>query len=171
MENFFQILEGLIGKRGTSIVMREVAQLQNPHPSEIIFTAVNALLKLLGNHGANAIVREIGREVAQRMMKKHPPEKWWELCKSALVEAGYAKDIKLLEDGTVCVGECAFHPNILKPQGLDAAQHPICWIASGFIEEFIRRIKRVKGLRFKRREENCCRLQLLTAENILGREV
>jgi len=171
MKNFFAILESLIGKRAVQIIRRKIeSEARTKDPSKILFTAVSALTELIGRNGACAIVREIGREVAAKMMEGRPPSTWWSICQEALKEAGYAQQLEDLSEGDFCVVGCSFYPQFLKPNGLEASKHPICWIASGFIEEFARRVKGVKGIHFEFRdnEKNCCRFKYLDEKNILG---
>jgi predicted hydrocarbon binding protein len=167
MKNFFAILETLIGKQAVKMIHRAIEEAGAKEPPQILFVAVNKLQELIGRRGACAIVREIGREVADKMMENHPPQEWWFVCKQALKETGYARELKSVNGRGFCVFGCMFYPYFLKPNNLEASKHPICWIATGFIEEFMRKIKKIKGVGFVKRENNCCEFKYITAENIL----
>jgi len=151
LENIYQLLEGIVGEKAIKLLKRRIAEKGLTEVSQIIFEAAQEMGELLGQRGAYATLREVGRSVARNLMNEHPKEEWEDIFRQGLNIMGFAKGVKR-EENRACICSCIFYPNFLKERGLKPIHHPVCWIGLGFVEGFMKAFTGAKGVRFLKRD-------------------
>jgi predicted hydrocarbon binding protein len=151
LEDIYRLLGDLVGQGNVDIFKRIIEEKGTQDIAQIIFEIADEMGKIFGPRGAYATLRQIGRQIAQDLMKAHPKEEWEKIFKEALAVMGFAKEV-VREGNKAYVYSCRFYPQFLEPKGLKPTEHPVCWIGLGFIEGFMNVFNRVKGIRFAGRD-------------------
>jgi len=136
--------------------LNKLGNLDNKEGRDVIYIFAEEAQNLLGDKGAYASLRQVGRELARILMKKNPKEKWKSVLENSLNEFGFAKKIEK-DKGYAYICGCVFY-EILDKNGIKPIQHAVCWAGWGFIEGFVKEMDGVKGIRWTERnmiDEKC----------------
>lgn len=140
IDNLLTLTGNIIGENAVKIIVSSI-NFENPeNGKQIVYKIAEEIEKIYGLNGGYAIFRQIGREVAKRMMDNHPEDEWKYLMEVGLNTMGFAEGIKNLEGGA-CICNCVFYPSFLEPKGIEPIKHTICWGGLGFIEGFARKLE------------------------------
>jgi len=155
LKELLELSEVVLGQKAVSMLKRRIEEKNLSRLSEIVFELAQKVQDIFGEKGSHAVMRQIGREVAKRLSKQHPPEDWEQIFRIGLRIMGFAEGIGD-QDGFVYVRSCVFYPNFLEPRGLSPLQHCVCYGGVGFIEGFLNLLEGKKGVEWVKREENKC---------------
>ena len=156
------LMKTVIGDNAVEIILKRIKIENNAKGKTIVFAFAEASTKMLGKKGAFATLRQVGRELSKTMMAKHPKEEWELILSTALNDFGFAQEI-IKKDDKAFICNCVFY-DILKSKLLKPIQHSVCWTGWGFIEGFMRELKGIRGIQWKKRiqEEKRCQFDYLT---------
>jgi predicted hydrocarbon binding protein len=142
INTLIDLTKAIIGENGIDNILRLANERdkENYTGKDIIFAFTDEIQNMFGQHGGNAIIRQLGRELVKSLMEKHPREEWEDLLEKFLNTFGFAHKIERNEnEAHVC--NCAFYEGVLKPRGLKPIEHCVCWFELGFIEGFVRELE------------------------------
>ena len=151
LENIYHLLEGIVGEKAVKLIKRKITEKGITEVSQIIFETAQEMGEIIGQPGAYATLREVGRSVARNLMNEHPKEEWEKVFREGLNIMGFAKGVKR-EGNRACICSCIFYPQFLGPRKLKPTEHPICWIGWGFIEGFMKEFTGALGVEWKERD-------------------
>lgn len=162
IDTLIELMKGVIGEVPVNIILRKINVTEDTKGKDIVYAFASATTDLLSKKASFAIVRQIGRELAQSMMNKTPKDQWEYVLTTALNDLGYAQEI-IKEDDKAFICSCVFY-DILQKDNLEPIEHSVCWTGLGFIEGFVREIKDVKGIKWSYRdpEENRCQFDYIS---------
>lgn len=144
------LTRGVIGFNVGSVVLREL-KIENPNDGrEIVYKFAGSLESTLGKNGAFATLRQVGRDLAEKLMDENPESEWEKLFHHALREFGFAEMIKQ-ENQQAFICNCVFY-DVLKENGLKPIEHPVCWTGWGFIEGFMKTFEGVQRIKWVGRD-------------------
>ena len=160
IELLLSLMEKTIGENGVKTIVNRLAG--NLQGRELVYTFAEELMKIYGDKGSFAIIRQLGRDLAKNLMEKYSPDTWPYILENALREFGFAQRINL-EDMRAGICSCVFY-ELLSRDNLKPIQHAVCWCGWGFIEGFVREMKGVKGIQWKERdyEKEICYFEFIT---------
>ncbi|NPA32905.1 MAG: hypothetical protein GXO04_04700 [Aquificae bacterium] len=160
VEKLLKIMEGTIGESGVKTVLRRLDP--DAGGRELVYAFADELMKLYGEKGAFALIRQLGRELAKSFMRSYPQERWEEVLKGALGEFGFARSVELFPERAGICG-CVFY-ELIAMRGLGPTQHAVCWCGWGFIEGFVREMTGAKGIEWKERDydREVCYFEFIT---------
>ena len=164
LDEIYEILRKLVGQGNVDIFKRLEEEKGTENIAQVIFELADEMGKLFGPRGAYATMRQVGRQIAQNLMKKYPKEEWERIFKETLNTMGFAEEIT--RDGNkACICSCRFYPQFLESCGLRPTEHPVCWIGLGFVEGFMKAFTDAMGVRFKNRdyENSQCWFEIVTS--------
>ena len=159
------LTRGVIGYSIGTVMLRELNLEENPNGREILYRFAGTIEDTLGKNGAFATLRQVGRDLAQKLMDENPEEEWKGLFNNALREFGFAQEIKDTEnEAFIC--SCVFY-DMLQENNKAPTEHPICWTSWGFIEGFMRVFKDVKRIQWAGRdiEAKRCKFDFIGKDN------
>ena len=162
IDTLIGLMEGVIGKKAVKIVLNGINVDEGAKGKDIVYAFAESTTNLLSKKASFAILRQVGRELAQAIMSKHDPSEYDYVLTTTLNDLGFAQQI-LKEDNQAFICNCVFY-SILKRNDLGPIQHAVCWTGWGFIEGFMRELKGIKGIKWARRDEenNRCQFDYLT---------
>ncbi len=142
------LMKNVLGENAVNVILKNC---QDPKDGRrLVYRFAQETQNLLGDNGSFAAMRQLGRELAKKLMEEHPREEWEEILRTALNNLGFAKQIKREEDKAfIC--DCVFYP-LLEENGLKPISHAVCWAGWGFIEGFMKEIEGVKGIKWSKRD-------------------
>jgi len=155
LQDLLEVSEIVLGQKAVSMLKRRVKEKNLSRLSEIVFELAQEVQDILGERGSYATMRQIGREVANKLSKQHPPEDREQIFRIGLRMMGFAEGIGD-QEGFVYIQSCVFYPNFLEPRGLSPLQHCVCYGGVGFIEGFLNLLEEKKGIEWVKREDNKC---------------
>lgn len=130
------LMEDLLGQHTVKMILKRC---QRNQPQELVYALAQETQILLGNKGAYASLRQVGRSLAKNLMKQSAPAEWPRLFEQSLNDFGYAQRIeKKTNSAFIC--QCVFYEQLSQKQ-LQPIQHAVCWIGWGFIEGFIKALE------------------------------
>lgn len=144
------LARGVIGFNVGSVVLRELNIVNENDGKEIVYKFAGSLENTLGKNGAFATLRQVGRDLAEKLMDENPESEWEGLFHNALREFGFAQQIKQ-EEGSAYICNCVFY-DVLKEDGLGPIEHPVCWTGWGFIEGFMKVFEGVQRIKWTGRD-------------------
>jgi predicted hydrocarbon binding protein len=159
--DIFARLEEIIGEKAVKLLKNRIGESTNDVP-KAVFEIATYMGETFGQRGANSVLRELGRAVAKDLMNAHSQSEWERIFKEGLKLLGFAEGVKR-KGRRACICSCVFYPRFLSNIGLEAMQHPVCWIGLGFVEGFMRAFTGAKGVKFSERnlKENACWFEIL----------
>ncbi len=153
------LMKNILGNNAVEVILKNCRD--KTDGKRLIYKFAEETQNLLGQKGAFASMRQLGRELAKKLMEEHPKDEWEDILAVALNNLGFAKAIKKEKDRAfIC--DCVFYP-ILEENNLKPITHAICWAGWGFIEGFVKEIEGVKGIEWVSRdyEHRSCRFDFL----------
>ena len=156
------LMRSVIGSRGVDVILKSLSVEEGAQGRYVIFAFAESSTEILGKKGAFATLRQVGRELAKVMMTKHPRDEWENVLSTALNSFGFAQQI-IKEGDKAFICNCVFY-DILKENALKPIQHSVCWAGWGFIEGFMKELKGIKGIQWKKRNniEKRCQFDYIT---------
>ncbi len=142
------LMKGIIGENTVNVILRNCKEPENGR--RLVYRFAEETQKLLGDKGSFAAMRQLGREIAKKLMEEHPEEEWEEILRTALNNLGFAKQIKR-EESRAFICDCVFY-ELLKENNLKPITHAVCWAGWGFIEGFMKELENVKGIKWIKRD-------------------
>jgi len=154
INTLIDLTKAIIGEKAVDNIVKSVNEKnkENAVGKDIVFAFADEIQNMYGQNGGNAIIRQLGREIAKSLMEKHSKEEWEDLLEKSLNAFGFAYKIERNEnEAYIC--NCVFYEGNLKPRGLGPIEHSVCWCGLGFIEGFIRELEEgVKFIKWKERD-------------------
>ncbi|NPA53971.1 MAG: hypothetical protein GXO21_04815, partial [Aquificae bacterium] len=124
---------------------------------KLVYKFAEETQKLLGDKGSFAVMRQLGKELAKKLMKEYPKEEWEKVLSTALNNLGFAKEI-IKEKDKAFICDCVFF-EILEENNIKPVSHAVCWTGWGFIEGFVKEIDGVNSIKWSSRDYNLNRCQ------------
>jgi predicted hydrocarbon binding protein len=155
------LVESTIGLNAVKVVINNTDINKKMEGREILYQFAEAMQKTLGEKGAFASMRQVGRDLARYLMENYPREEWDEVLENALNDFGFARRIDKKKDKAyIC--DCVFF-EILDKNNKKPISHAICWAGWGFIEGFVKEMENAKGIEWKERDysKNMCRFDFI----------
>lgn len=150
IEVLVSLARGVIGHNLGSVVLRELDITNKNDGKEIVFKFAGSLEINLGKHGAYATLRQVGRDLAKKIMAENSEDKWNFLFLNALNEFGFANEV-VKNDTSAFICNCVFY-DVLQLEGLEPTEHPVCWIGWGFIEGFMKEFENIQRIKWTYRD-------------------
>jgi len=150
------LMKSVIGDNAVNIILSNLSVEEGAKGRYIVFAFAESSTNLLGRKGAFATLRQVGRELSKVMMSKHPRGEWDFILTTALNNFGFAQQI-IKDEDKAFICNCVFY-DILKSKSLKPIEHSVCWAGWGFIEGFMKELKGIKGIQWKKRinaEKRC----------------
>lgn len=161
IEVLVALARGVIGFNVGTVLLREL-KIENPEDGrEIVYKFAGTIEETLGKNGAFATLKQVGRDLAKKIMAENPESEWDNLFQNGLREFGFAREIKKEKDKAfIC--SCVFY-EVLQQDGLQPTQHPVCWTGWGFIEGFMKVFEGVQRVKWHSRdvENNRCQFDFI----------
>jgi len=155
------LVKNTLGANAVKVIINSIDVKGEMEGREILYKFAEAMEETLGNKGAFASMRQVGRDLAKYLMGKFPREEWDIVLENALNDFGFARKIDKQKDKAfIC--DCVFF-EILDKNGRKPITHPICWAGWGFIEGFVKEMENAKGIEWKERDysKNMCRFDFI----------
>jgi len=144
------LARGVIGFNVGNVILRELNIENENDGREIVYKFAGSMEDTLGRNGAFATLRQVGRDLAQKLMDENPKDEWKTLFVDGLRQFGFAQMIEEESDHAfIC--NCVFY-DILQQNNLEPTQHPVCWTGWGFIEGFIKEFEGVQRIKWSSRD-------------------
>ncbi len=153
------LMEGILGKKAVSVILKNCKNQKDG--KRLVYRFSEEAQNLLGDKGSFAAMRQLGREIAKKLMEEHPQEEWEEVLETALNNLGFAKRVKKdKERAFIC--DCVFY-DILEENNMKPTTHAVCWAGWGFIEGFMKALEGVKSIKWTKRdyEHRSCQFDFL----------
>ena len=150
IEILVDLTRGVIGFNVGSVILRELKIENSNDGREIIYNFAESIENTLGKNGAFATLRQVGRDLANKIMDENPEPEWKSLFENALREFGFAQMIKQ-ETNSAFICNCVFY-EILQNNNLEPTQHPVCWTGWGFIEGFMKEFEGIQRIKWSHRD-------------------
>lgn len=144
------LARGVVGTNVGAVVLREMKIENENDGREIVYKFAASIEDTLGKNGAYATLKQVGRDLSQKLMEENDESEWENLFHNALSEFGFAEMVKK-EDNAAFICSCVFY-DILKVDGLGPTQHPVCWTGWGFIEGFMKEFEGVQRIKWTGRD-------------------
>jgi len=148
------LAKNVLGEKAEKLILNKLARKgeNNILGRDIVFVFTDEIQNIYGLKGGQAIVRQLGRELAKVLMEKYPKEQWEEILDKGLNEFIYADKVEINKD-EACICNCAFYEDVLKPKNLKPTEHCVCWLSWGFIEGFVKNLEEgVRGVQWVDRD-------------------
>ena len=159
VETLVRLMQGVIGDLPVKLILKEINL--EASGKEIVYAFADKTSDILSKKASFAILRQVGRELAESIMSKHDESQWIGILQTSLNDLGFAQQIvKKKTCSLIC--NCVFY-NKLKSNNLEPTEHSVCWVGWGFIEGFMCRIENLKGIQWVGRdlENNSCQFDYL----------
>ncbi len=159
IELLISLMENVLGKGAVQVILKNCKD--QTDGKRLVYRFAEETQKLLGDQGSFAAMRQLGRELAKKLMEEYPQEEWEEVLSTTLNNLGFAREIKKdKERAFIC--DCVFF-DILLENNLKPITHAVCWAGWGFIEGFVKEIEGVKGIKWSSRdyEKRICQFDFL----------
>lgn len=150
VEVLVNLARGVIGFNVGNVILRELDIADENDGREIVYKFAGSMEDTLGKNGAFATLRQVGRDLAQKLMDENPEKEWKNLFNNALREFGFAQQIKQI-DNAAFICNCVFY-DILQNNNLEPTQHPVCWTGWGFIEGFMKEFEGIQRIKWSSRD-------------------
>jgi hypothetical protein len=144
------LMEDVIGKSAVGIVLKQLPEGEHSPGPDLVLQFAEETQNLLGNAGAFAVLRQVGRDLAKNVAANLPPERWQQALEESLNEFGFADSISK-EEEDASINNCVFFP-ILEERQIEPTGHAVCWAGWGFIEGFVKVMGEAKGIKWVGRD-------------------
>lgn len=161
IDTLISLMKDVIGEKAVAIVLNGLEVGENAKGRDIVYAFAESTTNMLSKKASFAILRQVGRELALIIMSKHERADYDFVLETTLNDLGFAQKIEKNEnDAFIC--NCVFY-SILQSNNLEPIQHSVCWTGWGFIEGFMRVIKDIRGIQWKKRdvENNRCQFDYI----------
>ncbi|WP_457641348.1 hypothetical protein [Persephonella sp.] len=161
IDTLIDLIKKTLGENTVKIILDNSKNQDGTSGREIIFSFADEMQKLIGDKGAFASMRQLGRDLSRQLMSANPREEWNNILETALNEFGFAEKIeKTTDKAYIC--SCVFY-EILEKNGLKPVTHAVCWAGWGFIEGFVKEMEGAKGIQWVERdyENEKCRFDFV----------
>lgn len=148
INTLLELFKKTVGEKGVKLLSNRVSK--DLSGRELVYEIASMAMEIYGTKGSYAVMRQLGRELANSLMEKYPKEMWQSVLESALNNFGFAEKIEFGEKEAYIVS-CVFY-EILQNKGLNPTEHAVCWTGWGFIEGFVREMKGIKGIKWESRD-------------------
>lgn len=159
-------LAGLIGPSAMKVLKTmDGADRSQPPSPRIVYNLGNELADLVGDKGAFALLRQVGREIGIMFTDGKDAETAREILNLTLRQLGFAYEIKLdSKDAYIC--KCVFY-DYLKEDGYAPVEKPVCWTGWGFIEGCLKNVNGAHHIKWQERdyEKKACRFSVRMSAN------
>jgi len=162
IEVLVNLARNVIGTNVGEVILREMKVENKNDGREIVYKFAESIEDVLGKNGAFATLKQVGRDLAQKLMDENPSTEWKWLFNNALREFGFAELIE--ETGTEAfICNCVFY-DILQEKGLEPTEHPVCWTGWGFIEGFMKEFEGIQRIKWSGRDVSAkrCKFDFIT---------
>ncbi len=161
IDTLIGLMKGVIGEVPVNIILKKINVDEGAKGKDIVYGFAESTTNLLSKKASFAILRQVGRELAQSMMDNSNREDWEYVLTTALNDLGFAQEITK-EDDKAFICNCVFY-SVLQRDNLEPTQHSVCWTGWGFIEGFMREIKDIKAIKWTSRdlENNRCQFDYM----------
>ncbi len=161
VDTLISLMEGVIGQKAVKIVLNGIDVGENAKGKDIVYAFAQSTTDILSKKASFAILRQVGRELAQAIMSKHDKESWDFVLETTLNDLGFAQKI-LKQENEAFICNCVFYAK-LQENNLQPTEHSVCWTGWGFIEGFMREIKDIKAIKWVDRdiENNRCQFDYI----------
>jgi len=144
------LMEDILGTHTVKMILNRCQCNHEVLPQELVYALAQETQKLLGNKGAYASLRQVGRSLAKNLISQAPPEQWSRLFEQSLNDFGYAQRVEKKTDSAfIC--HCVFYERLAQ-EHLQPIQHAVCWIGWGFIEGFMKPLEHIRSVEWARRD-------------------
>jgi len=156
-----EISKTVLGERASGVFSHMLSSehgTQNLSSREMLITFAEKIKEIMGEKGAQAVIRQIGREVAKALQKEYPEEDYEKLLEMSSSILGLTEKIYRDEKGIYSYN-CVVYP-LIKEKGYEAMEHPGCWGCLGFIEAFAVKLEKgARGVKWAERDvpNNVCK--------------
>lgn len=149
IDTIAQLMAEVLGQ-GTVKRLLERSQKNAAAGSDVIYAFAQEAQNLLGDKGAYATMRQVGRSLAKTLMAQRPEAEWETALQTALSDFGFASKVENEADRAfIC--HCVFYEK-LQNDGLPPTSHAVCWAGWGFIEGFMKAMRGAKGIEWVERD-------------------
>jgi len=150
IDTFVTLTEGIIGKNATNLVVNKCKANGSDSGKDLIFALTDQIQMILGDKGAFAVIRQVGRDIAKMIINETDEENLIAAMESNLALFGFADGI---ECGKECshICNCVFYDRLVE-NNIAPIEHAVCWCGLGFIEAFSRKIEGVKSIEWVSRD-------------------
>jgi predicted hydrocarbon binding protein len=157
----YELMQDVIGKKSVDILSKRCLQNGNLSGKAFAYAFAEETQNILGQKGGYITLKEVGRNLAKKLMQQNPQDQWDNILKSAVNDLGYASHIETQCD-TASICNCVFY-DALAAKNLQATEHAICWLGWGLVEGFLKPLKNVKRIQWVNRdlEMQKCEFQYL----------
>ncbi len=150
IDTLISLMTGVIGEKAVKIVLNGLDVGENAKGRDIVYAFAESTTNMLSKKASFAILRQVGRELAQVIMSKHNRADYDFVLETTLNDLGFAQKIEK-NDNNAFICNCVFY-SILQRNNLEPIQHSVCWTGWGFIEGFMRVLKDIRGIQWKERD-------------------
>jgi uncharacterized protein YbcI len=156
-----ELMQDVIGKKSVEVLSKRCIQNEAVSGKAFAYAFAEEAQNILGQKGGCITLKQVGRNLAKKLMQQYPQEKWDKILKCAVNDFGFASHIETQCD-TASICNCVFYET-LESNNLQATEHAICWLGWGLIEEFLKPLKNVKRIKWVNRdiEMKRCEFQYL----------
>ena len=156
-----ELMQDVIGKKSVDVLYKRCLQNGNPSGKAFAYAFAEEAQNILGQKGGYITLKEVGRNLAKKLMQQYPQDQWDNIFKYAVNDFGFASHIETQCD-TASICNCVFY-DTLAAKNLQATEHAICWLGWGLVEEFLKPLKNVKRIQWVNRdlEMKKCEFQYL----------
>lgn len=161
IEVLVSLARGVIGFNVGAVILREMKIVNANDGKEIVYKFAGSIEDVLGKNGAFATLKQVGRDLANKLMYENPENEWSSLFYNALREFGFADMIRQ-EENRAFICSCVFY-DMLQENNLEPTEHPVCWVGWGFIEGFMKEFEGVQRIKWAARdvENNRCQFDFI----------
>ncbi len=161
IDTLINLMKDVIGDKAVNIILKGLDVSEGAHGKDIVYAFAESTTNILSKKASFAILRQVGRELAQSMMANSERAQWENILTTALNDLGFAQKI-LKDTNKSYICNCVFY-SILQKNSLNPIQHSVCWTGWGFIEGFMREIEDIKGIQWVGRdiENNRCQFDYI----------
>ena len=156
-----ELMQDVIGKKSVDILSKRCLQDNNVSGKAFVYAFAEEAQNILGQKGGCITLKEVGHNLAKKLMQQNPQDQWDNILKSAVNDFGFASHIETQCDkASIC--NCVFYDTLVE-NNLQATEHAVCWFGWGLVEEFLKPLKNVKRIQWVNRdvEMNKCEFQYL----------
>jgi len=150
IDTLISLMTDVIGEKAVKIILNGLNVGEDAKGRDIVYAFAESTTNMLSKKASFAILRQVGRELAQVIMSKHNREDYDFVLETTLNDLGFAQKIEKNENNAfIC--NCVFY-SVLQRNNLEPIQHSVCWTGWGFIEGFMRVLKDIRGIQWKERD-------------------
>ncbi len=158
-----ELMRKTIGEGGISVILKRLGEHGELSGRALVIACAEEMELLFGAQGAYAILRQVGRELSDRLAAMAPKEEYQEILAGSLNNLGFAQGIEVADNhANIC--NCVFYDQIIE-RNRSPIEHPVCWAGWGFIEGFMNKINGTHHVEWAGRDikANACRFNFYSS--------